>query len=372
MIGLLVPAQTADRLDSWKEIAAYLRRSVRTVRRWERDEGLPVHRQMHRSLASVYAYRSEIDAWRRRDERAAVASAPAAAAAPATAAAPLQAPSIAVLPFSYVGPASGDEYLADGFTEEVIAALSKLRSVRVISRTSSMALRGTSQGASAIGRALRVRHLLEGTVRRHGGRLRVSTRLTDAERDDRLWADTYEGALDDVLAIQERIARQIVRALEVELTPEEDRRLAERPIDDIVAWRCAMQARQEALRWRRESIDDAIRLLRNGLAVVGDNAELNAALGRTHLQYREAGLDLGEGPLEEAERSAREVFAIDPGSAAGLRLRGWIHYSRSRIQDAVRDLAAALETDWNDPDTLGLLSNCYLIPGRGAGGRRVP
>ncbi len=101
--------------------------------------------------------------------------------------------------------------------------------------------------------------------------------------------------------------------------------------------------------------------MRNGLAIIGENAELYAALGRTHLQYREAGIDLGEGPLREADECARKVLALDPQSCAGLQLRARINYSPGRIQEAVRDLKAAHEIEPNNPETLALLCNCYLI-----------
>jgi tetratricopeptide (TPR) repeat protein len=132
----------------------------------------------------------------------------------------------------------------------------------------------------------------------------------------------------------------------------------------VHAYECYLQARQEAFRWRRDAIDHAVQLLHNGLAIVGENAELLAALGRAHLQYREAGIDFGQRPLDEAEVCVRKVFALDPRSGSGLQLRGWIRYSRGQIQDAVRDLKAALEIDPGNPDTLALLSNCYLISGR--------
>ena len=96
-------------------------------------------------------------------------------------------------------------------------------------------------------------------------------------------------------------------------------------------------------RWRKDAIDQAIQLLRNGLALVRDSARLHAALGVAYLQYREAGIDFGEGPLLEAEACARRVFELEPASAGGLQLRGWIHYSRARIQEAVRDLKLALD-----------------------------
>src|SRR5688572_25241278 len=138
-----MPPDPGDRLDSWKEIAAYANRGVRTVRRWEREEGLPVHRHVHRRLGTVYAYRSEIDAWRRSASRATHG----------------RADSIAVLPFTNLDP--GNEYFADGLTDEVTADLSKVRALRVISRTSSMRFKGTARDVKAIAGELGVRYVLE-------------------------------------------------------------------------------------------------------------------------------------------------------------------------------------------------------------------
>ena len=345
-----------DRLDSWKEIAAYLRRSVRTVRRWESEEGLPVHRHMHHRLGSVYAFRSEIDAWRRSGSRV-----PEPKPLPPPAAAVR---SVVVLPFTNLSPDRENEYFADGLTEEVIADLSKVRRLRVISSTSSMTLKGTKKDVRTIGRELGVQYVLEGSVRRAGAQLRVSARLIDAANDDRVWAGKYDGTVDDVFAIQETLARTIVGALELRLTAEEEQRLAARPLGDIHAWECYLQARQEAFRWRRDSIDRAVQLLQNGLKIVGDNAHLYAALGRAHLQYRESGIDLTTRPLEQAEVCARKVLELEERSGAGAHLRGWIHYAKGEIQQAVRELKTALESGSGTADVLSLLSNCYLISGR--------
>jgi TolB-like protein/Flp pilus assembly protein TadD len=350
-----------DRLDSWKEIAAYANRGVRTVRRWEREEGLPVHRHVHRRLGSVYAYKSEIDAWRQSGSRA---PGPRSPAAPRAAAALERMKSIAVLPFTNLSTDPENEYFADGLTDEVTAHLSKVRALRVISRTSSMTFRGTTKDVRTIAGELGVRYVLEGSVRREGRRLRITAQLIDARTDDHMWADTYDGTVEDVFAIQERLARVIVEALELRLTADEERRLAERPIGDVHAYECFLRARHEAWRWRKDAIDHAVHLLRNGLEIIGDNARLYAALGFAYLQYREAGIDFGERPLLEAEACVGKVLAREPASGPGLQLRGWIHYSRGRIQEAVGDLKAALDTDANNADTLLLLANCYLISGR--------
>jgi TolB-like protein len=348
-----------DRLESWKAIAAYLNRGVRTVRRWETDEGLPVHRHVHRTLGSVYAYKSEIDAWRETRPARRAPAAPAEVRRGAKALSTVK--SIAVLPFTNLSTDSENAYFADGLTEEVIADLSKVRRLRVISRLSSMAFRDTTKELKTIAHELGVRYILQGSARRAGKQLRISAQLIDAIHDEHLWAESYDGTLEDVFAIQEQLARVIVAALELRLTDDEHQRLAERPIRNLHAYECYLRARYEAWRWRADAIDHAIQLLHNGLAMVGDNARLYAALGHAYLQYREAGIDLGEHPLAEAERCAQKVFALEPRSALGSRLHGWIQYARGQIQEAVRNLKAALELDPNDADTLLLLCNCYLI-----------
>ena len=350
-----------NRLESWKEIAAYLNRGVRTVRRWETEEGLPVHRHVHRTLGSVYAYKSEIDTWRR--SRPGRPAGPTAAEGNRVATADTMT-SMAVLPFSNLSDDPENAYFADGLTEEVMADLSKVRRLRVISRTSSMVFKDTKKDLKTIARELGVRYVLQGSVRRAGSQLRISAQLIDAARDEHLWAENYDGTLEDVFTIQEHLARLIVAALELRLTDAEQHHLAERPIRDVYAYECYLRARYEAWRWQRDAIDHAVQLLRNGLAIVGGNARLYAALGHAYLQYREAGIDFSERPVDEAERCAQHIDAIDPRSASGIRLRGWIEYARGQTQKAVQNLKASLEIDPNDADTLLLLCNCYLISGQ--------
>lgn len=313
---------------------------------------------MHHAQGRVYAYRDELDAWleqRRAGPR--VTEGPDHTVATSV-------PSVAVLPFAFIGPEDKDTYLADGFTEEIMNDLAGLTKLRVISRTSSMALRGCGDSAVTLGKRLGVNYLLEGAVRSDSGRLRVSVSLIDANRDQRIWGEKLDGEPGGIFDMQEEIARSVVRALQIQLSPAEDRRLSERAIDDLEAWHYAQQARQASLRWRKDAIDHSIALLNRGLSLVGDNPELLANLGRAWLQYREAGIDAGPDPLVQAEACSRRIDAINPGTVSGLQLKAWILYSRGNIRQAVTTLRAALEKDPGSADTLNLLSNCYLIAGR--------
>jgi non-specific serine/threonine protein kinase len=210
---------------------------------------------------------------------------------------------------------------------------------------------------------------VEGSIRRAGSRLKVSAQLIDAPQDVHRWAGTYDGTIDDVFSIQEQVARKIVEALELRLSATEERQLSERAINNVPAYECYLRARHDMWSWRRDGIDRAVQLLRQALTLIGENTRLYASLGLAHLQYREAGIDLSEEPLVEADACASKLFALDDHSAPGWQLRGWIAYSRGRIQDAVRDLKIVLDLDPNNADTLLLLCNCYLISGRVAAAR---
>ncbi len=316
-----------------------------------------MHRHVHRALASVYALKSEVAAWRQSH-----ALGPAARAS-VTDTAIESALSIAVLPFANLSVDPENAYFADGLAEEVTTILSQVHALLVTSRTSSATFRGTKKGAKAIAAQLGVRYLLEGSVRRDAHRLRISAQLIDAAKDIHLWADAYDGTIDDIFTIQERIARKIVDSLRLHLSAHEEMQLRERSMTHVAAYECYLRARHDGWRWRQDSIERAVQLLREALSMIGANIRLYAALGLAHLQYREAGIDLSERPLLEAENCASKLFALNSHCAAGLQLRGWIRYSRGLIQEAVNDLKAALDIESNNADTLLLLSNCYLISG---------
>lgn len=235
-----------DRLDSWKAIAVYLGREVRTVQGWEKSEGLPVHRHKHAKQGSVFAFRSELDAWRaaRRESPEPVPPvgpghapwlffAVAAAAIVIVAASwgfffrryintppPDGETSVAVLPFLDLSPQKDQEYFSDGLTEEIIDALSRVPHLRVAARTSAFAFKGKPADVREIGRTLDVTTVLEGSVRKSGDELRITAQLNRVSDGYHLWSQTYERRLTDIFQIQRELSTAIVTQLRLGAVPE--------------------------------------------------------------------------------------------------------------------------------------------------------
>jgi serine/threonine protein kinase len=261
-------------------------------------------------------------------------------------------PFIAVLPFTNMSPDPANEYFSDGLTEEIIADLSKIRALRVISRTSIMRLKGTDKDLRTIGRELNARYLLEGSVRKSGNSLRITAQLIDAQDDVHLWAEKYSGSLEDVFDIQERVSRAIVKALQITLSPDEDRRVAERPIHDVRAYECYLRAKHQIWRFTQDGLDRALELLRDGLEIVGENALLHGTLGTAYWQHINAGVRPAEQYLQKAEECVAKVFQLEPDSAAGHYLRGLIWLTRGNIQEAVSALKRALVLEPDNSEAL--------------------
>ena len=278
--------EPSDRLDSWKDIAAYLKRDVSTVQRWERREGLPVHRHLHDKLGSAYAFRSELDAWSKsrrlrheqKNDRAMdteAASSPSGGpengvasrvgasvlsqahsgvgrprwarwwvvAAGLTALAfgtiayglyrsrVADAPvpeikSLVVLPLENLSGDPAQEFFAVGMTEELIGSLAQIRALRVVSRTSAMSLKGSTKSVPTIARELNVDAVLEGSVHQSDGRVKIRLQLLHAPTDTHLWARDYERELTDVLRLQNEVAREVAEQIRVQITSEERARMA--------------------------------------------------------------------------------------------------------------------------------------------------
>ncbi len=260
--------------------------------------------------------------------------------------------SILVLPFTNLVPHPEGDYFSDGLTDEVITDLSSVRNLRVISRTSSMRLKGASQDIGQLAASLGVQYVLEGSVRASGSQFRVTAKLIDTASDSLVWGQKYAGSLEEVFAIQESISRAIVEALRVTLSADEDRRLAAHPIRDVQAFEAYLRAKQEAQRFTRQGLDRAVEYLEKASAIEGDNVVLLAARGQAYWQYINAGLSADLSYLDRADDCAARVLALDPESPLGHRLAGLVQVHRGDMAASLRSLKRSLDREPNDPDTL--------------------
>ena len=170
-------------------------------------------------------------------------------------------PSIAVLPFANMSGDPEQEYFADGMVEEIITALSRIRWLFVIARNSSFTYKGQAVDVKQVGRELGVRYLLEGSVRKAGDRLRITAQLIDATKGAHLWADRFDGPLEDVFDLQDKVASSVAGVIEPTMQAAEIRRLAERPTGDLTAHDLYLRALSHVYPRQKEGIIAALDLL---------------------------------------------------------------------------------------------------------------
>src|SRR4029078_13156789 len=164
-------------------------------------------------------------------------------------------------------------------------SLSMIKTLRLFGGRAAMRLKGSDKELRTIARELGARYVLTGSIRRAGSSLRITAQLVDARTDVQLWADKFQGVLEDVFEIQERLSRQIVDALRLRLTPTEDRRLAQRPIDDVRAYEYYLLARQEIWSFNTQSLDHALQLVRRAEEIVRDTDMLFVVEGLISWPY---------------------------------------------------------------------------------------
>jgi len=236
--------------------------------------------------------------------------------------------SIAVLPLENLSHDPEEEYFADGMTDELIATLAKIGSLRVISRTSVMRYKGNKKPLPEIARELNVDAVVEGSVLRSGDRVRITANLLYAPSDRHLWAETYERDLHDVLGLQDEVARDITSEIKIQVTPQERARLAgARPVDPDV-YRLYLQGRYHLVRRGPVEIDKSMSLFQQALEKDPDNALAWAGLADSYgwlVFYRPTP---PQNEYAKAKAAALKALEIDNSlaeahSALGRVLIGW-------------------------------------------------
>lgn len=335
----------SERLDSWKEIAAYLKRDVRTVHRWEHTEGLPVHRHPHQKRGSVYAFKAELDRWwndghshlepstskpslSKGSPRAillAVSGLLALAAgilllSPGLrhrlwgTAAPPGIHSIAVLPLVNLSGDPAQEYFVEGMTEELITNLGKMGGLRVISHTSVRRYKGTKRPMPEIARELNVDAIVEGMVLRSGDQVRITANLIHARTDRHIWAESYERNVSNVLALQSEIARAIGNEIRSKVTPNGPA-LSSTPAVSPEAYDAYLKGGSILDNWTEESANLAIKYFERTLDLDPSFAPAYAGLAEAYIFLGRFGYLPPKESYTKARELANKALARDSRSA---------------------------------------------------------
>jgi adenylate cyclase len=304
------------------------------------------------------------------------------ATAPAPALPLPEKPSIAVLPFANMSGDPEQDYFADGMVEEIITALSRIRWLFVIARNSSFTYKGQSVDVKRVGRELGVRYVLEGSVRKGGNRVRITAQLIEAETGAHLWADRFDGSLEDVFDLQDKVAVSVAGVIEPTLRAAETRRSWHRPPADLTAYDLYLRARQEWLsRERSRVMMRALSLLDQAFARdpgyapalalaahchhlidlhnwaddLAANRREGVRLARKALQsgaddpvvLANAGLVLGwfGEDIDTSLRLVGRALALNPSYAEGWHLSGFLHVYAGHTDIAIERLETSSRLD---------------------------
>jgi TolB-like protein len=274
--------------------------------------GRCLEKDPERRLQTAKDLRNELEWIRRNLEPAGLPTVRLAAEAPAPA---RGTPSIAVLPFENRNRDEADAYFADGITEDVIAQLCKVRTLKVISWTSVMPFRQRDQSLREIASTLQVAHVLEGSVRRIGDRVRIVAQLIEAGSGQHLWADTYDRQLTDIFAIQSDVALHIVAALEAELTSKEQSRIRARPTADVQAYEYYLRGRHALIRWTMGDIQRSLEHFAAAVSRDPDFALAHTGIAMAYTELGELGVLTRQQAAAPALSAARRAVALNPDLA---------------------------------------------------------
>jgi eukaryotic-like serine/threonine-protein kinase len=224
-------------------------------------------------------------------------------------------PSIAVLPFANLSADPENEYFGDGMSEEIINALTKVNGLHVVARTSSFAFKGKNEDIREIGRKLHVEHVLEGSVRKAGNRLRITAQLIKIADGYHLWSERFDRAMDDIFAIQDEISLSIVDKLKVTLLEDEKGALAKRSTENLQAYNLFLQGRYSLNKHTRESLQIAIERFQEAISLSPDYAQVYAGMA---IAYYFLGWMYYLPPKDvypKARAFAQKAIEIDPSTA---------------------------------------------------------
>ena len=256
--------------------------------------------------------------------------------------------SLAVLPFLNLSSDPENEFFSDGLTEDIIARLSKIRALKVISRTSAMQYKKTSKNLRTIGQELRVGTLLEGSVRKAAGRVRISAQLIDASTDEHLWAETYDRELSDIFELQREVAERIAQALETKITTTEARHIAKKPTASMEAYQLYLRGRFFWNKRNEEGLKKSVDSFQQAIAIDPSYAEAYAGLADAFTQLAIFEFLPPTEAFPKARAAAEKAIALDSSVAEAHAALGLVRFQFDWDWTAAeRELRAAIELNPN-------------------------
>src|SRR6266478_1014532 len=311
--------------------------------------------------------------------------------------------SICVLPFANISGDAEQEYFSDGISDDIITDLSKVSALHIVSRNTAFTFKGKPVDVRQVAAQLHVSHVLEGSVRKAAGRVRITAQLIDGSNDSHVWAERYDRDLNDIFAIQDEISHAIVDALKVKLLPEEKKAIDQHGTEKVDAYNLFLMARQtyttgsEGDPRRNEAI---IRLCQRAVEIDPNYAEAWALIAMAEMLLRTTGDRGGDGGLAVAERAlelnadlaeahavkarilseekrhdeaSREIetaLRLDPESHQVNKCAALLRFRQQRLEESVRYFEKAVALEDGDFGAAGMLITCYLALGNPEAARR--
>ena len=247
---------------------------------------------------------------------------------------------ICVLPFANMSGDPEQEYFSDGITEDIITDLSKVSALSIVSRNTAFSFKGKNLEMAQVARQSKATHVLEGSVRKAGNRVRITAQLIDAANDAHVWADRYDRDLNDIFALQDEISKAIVAALRLTLLPAEKRALEQRSTNNAEAYKLFLMARQFSVMGNERHQASVVRICQRAVELDPNYARAWAAmaLAQREMFARSASDDDGS-------RAAKRALALDPSLADAYAALGSVHEGRAEFDEGLRHCEAALRLD---------------------------
>jgi TolB-like protein len=273
-------------------------------------------------------------------------------------------PSIAVLPFTNMSGDAEQEYFSDGITEDIITALSRLRWFFVIARNSTFVYKGQAVNVKQVGRDLGVRYVLEGSVRKSGQRVRITSQLVDGVSGNHIWSERYDRELTDIFALQDEITASVTSAIEPKLLAAEGLRTESRSTDDLEAWDLVARALSHLWKLTAADTSTAILILRRAVERFSNYAPAHSMLASALLASGYVGWIPAGTDLEFAAKLARRAAELDDSDPWAHLALGYFEFAGRHTEEAVRHFGTALDLNPNFAAAAGAIGFALAFDGR--------